>query len=275
MVVCNGKSAVDQLNSRKLIKPMEAHYNLLAAIQVLQSQSPIKSKIIHVKGHQDSGVTVVLSRLATMNIEMDKLVKHMVTTTKAQKGKNSILEEPWSCTITGRKLVKNIKKQLRNHINSPAIVGYWKTKQQGKQDEAIDWEAMGRAMAKSKFNQRKWVAKYVTGFFAHRKNMRWWKMRTATTCPSCREEDKDKTHVIRCKHKTAQQQWDKVLTELENWMIMAKTKLMIRTTIITCLRKWRTGEDYMEQEEQGTYMMHTQDKIGWNLALEGVLTTQW
>jgi len=226
------------------------------------------------KGHQDSGVTTVLSRLATMNIEMDKLAKHMVTTTKAQKGKNSILEELWSCTIAGRKLVKNIKKELHEHINSLAIVGYWKTKQQGKQDKAIDWDAMGWAMGKSKFNQRKWVAKYMMGFFAHGKNIQWWKMRTATMCPRCGEEDEDKTHVIRCKHKTAQQQWDKALTELENWMIMAKTEPMIQTTIITCLRKWRTGEDNMEKEEWDAYTTHAQDKIGWNLALEGVLTTQ-
>jgi len=146
---------------------------------------------------------------------------------KSLEGKNSIPEEPWSCTIARRKLVKNIEKQLCEHINSLAIVGYWKTKPRGKQEEVIDWEAMGQAMAESKFNQRKWAAKYMMGFFAHGKNMRWWKMRTATTCPRCREEDKDKTHVIRCKHKTAQQQWDKALTELENWMIMAKTKPMI------------------------------------------------
>jgi len=73
-----------------------------------------------------------------MNIEMDKLVKHTVTMTKAQKGNNSIPEELWSCTIAGRKLVKNIKKQLHKHINSPAIIEYWKTKQRGKQEEAID-----------------------------------------------------------------------------------------------------------------------------------------
>ncbi len=35
MVVCNGKSAVDQLNSRKPIKPLEVHYDLLLAIQEL------------------------------------------------------------------------------------------------------------------------------------------------------------------------------------------------------------------------------------------------
>jgi len=35
MVACNRKSAVDWLNSRKPIKPMEVHYDLLAAIQEL------------------------------------------------------------------------------------------------------------------------------------------------------------------------------------------------------------------------------------------------
>jgi len=148
---------------------MEAHYNLLAAIQELQRQSPILSTIIHVKGHQDLGVTMVLSRLATMNIEMDEIAKHTVNMTKAQKGPSTIPEEPWSCAIKGRKLVKNIEKQLHKHINSPAIIGYWKTKQQGQQAKAINWEAMGWVMAESKFNQWKWAAKYMMGFFAHGK----------------------------------------------------------------------------------------------------------
>jgi len=39
-----------------------------------------------VKGHQDLGVTTVLSRLATMNIEMDEIAKQTVTATKAWKG---------------------------------------------------------------------------------------------------------------------------------------------------------------------------------------------
>jgi len=117
-----------------------------------------------VKGHQDSGITMALSRLAMMNIEMDKIAKHTVNTTKAQKGPNSIPEEPWSCAINGRKLVKNIEKQLCKHINSPAIKGYWKTKQRGQIAEDSDWESMGKAMEESKFNQQKWACKYAMGF---------------------------------------------------------------------------------------------------------------
>jgi len=39
---------------------------------------------------------------------------------------------------------------------------------------------------------------------------------------------------------------------------------------------WRTGKTAAaEQTGQGTYMMHSQDKFGWEYALEGVITTQW
>ncbi len=31
----------------------------------------------------------------------------------------------------------------------------------------------------------------------------------------------------------------------------------------------------MERQEPGAYKTHNQDKLGWNLALEGVLTMQW
>jgi len=57
---------------------------------------------------------MVLSRPATMNIEMDELAKHTVTMTKVHKGKNAIPEEPWSCTIDRRKLVKTLKNSYTN-----------------------------------------------------------------------------------------------------------------------------------------------------------------
>jgi len=41
-------------------------------------------------------------------------------------------------------------------------------------------------------------------------------------------------------------------------------------------KKWRTGaSNTAEKEEQGAYKTHFQDKLGWQHALEGVLTTQW
>ena len=55
-----------------------------------------------------------------------------------------ILGEQWSCHITGQKLVKNIEKQLQEHMTTEPIMKYWKTKGRGEEPKMpIDWESMG------------------------------------------------------------------------------------------------------------------------------------
>jgi len=106
-ISCNGKSAVDQLNSAKPIKPTEAHYNILAAIQAIQQQIPITSIIQHMNGHEEhQGVTIALCREAWMNIKMEEVAKQAVVNTKATKGYNAIPGEPWESLIDRRNLVK-------------------------------------------------------------------------------------------------------------------------------------------------------------------------
>jgi len=107
------------------------------------------------------------------------------------------------------------------------------------------------------------------------KNMQQWKMRSSTTCPQCSVLDEDKMHVITCLHSSAQKHWDKALIKLENWMTTAKMEPILQSKIVVRLQQWRTGGDTTEQQEKGTYKTHSQDKLGWHLALEGVLTTQW
>jgi len=71
----------------------------------------------------------------------------------------------------------------------------------------------------------------------------------------------------------AHKQWEKSLTTLNNWLAAQKTEQVVRTTIIMCLQAW-----WMEGTDtpQGLgFSTHSQDKLGWNLALEGVLMEQW
>jgi len=63
-IACDGKSAVDRLNLKKLIKPTEAHYDILAAIQKIRARLLLTITLHHVKGHQDMGLTMVVSREA-------------------------------------------------------------------------------------------------------------------------------------------------------------------------------------------------------------------
>ncbi len=58
-----------------------------------------------------------------------------------------------------------------------------------------------------------------------------------------------------------------------NWLVEQQTELMTQTTIIAWLKAWRMGETPTHLVLG--YTKHSQDQLGWNLALEGVLMTQW
>jgi len=98
LIACNGKSVVDCLNSTKLI---QAHYDLLSAIQKLRKSLPMTSQLTHVKGHQDMGTTTVLPRTAWMNIKMDMAAKEKVDKNQTKSRAWHIPGEPWSCCIAG------------------------------------------------------------------------------------------------------------------------------------------------------------------------------
>jgi len=150
IIACNDKSAVDQLNSTKPIQASEAHYDLLSAIQTMRKYLPMTSRLIHVKGHQDMGTTSVLPRTAWMNIEMDMAAKQKADNTQTNSGPWQIPVEPWSCQISGQKLVKNIEKQLWEHIIMEPIMAYWKSKGRAAGPGMnIDWDSMGWAMKES------------------------------------------------------------------------------------------------------------------------------
>jgi len=105
---------VDQLNLTKPIQASEAHYDLLSAIQMMRKCLPMTSRLIHMKGHQDSGSMTVQPRTAWMNIEMDTVAKQKVDNTQMNSRPWQTPGEPWSCQIAGHKLVKNIKNNSRN-----------------------------------------------------------------------------------------------------------------------------------------------------------------
>jgi len=103
LITCNGKSAVDNLNSTKPIHMSEAHYNLLSAIQNLRKALPMSSNLTHVNGHEDMGTTTVLPRTAWMNIKMDTAAKKKVDNTQTKSGTWTIPGKHWSCCVTGQK----------------------------------------------------------------------------------------------------------------------------------------------------------------------------
>jgi len=104
------------------------------------------------------------------------------------------------------------------------------------------------------------------------KKMSQWKIQSSTQCPQCGYAAEDKNHVIKCPHPTAHKQWEKSLTALNNWLIAQKAEPIVRTTIIQCLKAWQM--EGVDTSQGLGFSTHLQDKLGWNLALDGVLTEQ-
>jgi len=94
-IACNGLSALRQAQSQKPIDPNMAHYDLIGAIQTLRNELPIQLTFEHMKGHQDSGTLMVLTRLTSMNMEMDSIAKWMIDRAVVGPIRYKILGEPW------------------------------------------------------------------------------------------------------------------------------------------------------------------------------------
>jgi len=146
-IACDGLSALKQAQSQQPIDPDAPHYDLIGAIQTIRQAIPVQFLFEHVQGHQDSGITMVLTHTAWMNIEMDALAKAMLGQNTGPQQYN-LKGEPWICHIEGHHQVKNVTTALHCHINTIAIAEHWDKKQHYKTGyaEMVDYEMAGQAI---------------------------------------------------------------------------------------------------------------------------------
>jgi len=74
-ITCDRKSVLERIKSKKQLDPFITHVDLLGACRRLANELPWAIKFQHIKGHQDKGHPMVLSRKAWLNIEADLLAK--------------------------------------------------------------------------------------------------------------------------------------------------------------------------------------------------------
>jgi len=109
LVACDGRLVLDQLRSKKSIDPFAAHADLFRACQTIETHLPCQVQFIHVKGHQDNGLPMVLSREVWLNTKADLTAKDRINITQSFSTKGPIPFNPWGLTINQRKIVKNHK----------------------------------------------------------------------------------------------------------------------------------------------------------------------
>jgi len=241
-VCCNRKSALEWVKLDLPVGATEPHADLITVIHNLRKQIIWKLNFQHVRGHQDQGHPMVLTREATLNVEMDKRAKAKLTESKGTLPMD-IPFEGWTCYIGSKNIIKQWALKLREHINGTKLLHHWNQRKRFREGRAkqVDWDAMHKAMTEVPWRRRKWVTKFATGEFAHGENMKHWKFRTISKCPHCSNDPEDKMHILHCPAPTAQLQWQQALQELEKWLRVANTDPKIVEALLTGLQGWYDG----------------------------------
>jgi len=147
-VACNGLLVLHKDQANHLTEPLEAHYDLISAIQELQKSLSIQLVFQHMKGHQDSGQTMVLSCLAWMNIKMDECTKKKVLEDQPTGHVYGIPHKGWVCIINGKRIIKHLMTTLRKLLNGTLILNHWSFKQWFQKGQAadVDWDMAARTI---------------------------------------------------------------------------------------------------------------------------------
>jgi len=77
--------------------------------------------------------------------------------------------------------------------------------------------------------------------FAHGKNMVRWKQCTSDYCPCCSKAAEDKTHILQCNHKSAQDTWTAAINTVQELMKQEQSDPQLIQLLTMGLQAWHDG----------------------------------
>jgi hypothetical protein len=275
-LACDGLSALNKAFSQVSILQLEdPNYDLIAAIKHQWHYSPLLWKIQHVKGHQDDHTAIQqLDRWGQLNVEMDLLAKAYIPFAKNQPRHYTILGEPWSIWVGGKKIVKDIAETLYEIAHVESVKQYWISKDRVTTDSfsEIHWDAMKKAMLQSPRSRCTFASKHTVGMCGAGKFMQRWKEWESPNCPRCGQFE-DAAHVWVCSGSNAGDIWEKSLRDLDEWMSSVNTDPDIQSAILHFLQSWRS--DTTPTISLDSDIAQQQNTLGWQQFFEGWIPVCW
>jgi len=156
------------------------------------------------------------------------------------------------------------------------IEDHWDQKVRYKQGHKsmIDYEMAGQAIGNSTPALQWWVAKTAARFLPYGINMKRWKLREEDQCPRCHQPAESKDHITQCQAPGAVEQWTKALQSLNDRMQQSNTDPILRQDNLDGLTRWNKNDTQITQDYRSKAAKE-QDLLGWDLALEGVISKKW
>ena len=245
-VGCDGEGPLLQcFDPDRWVDSNAFHFDLIMAVRKKLQRSPLIWKFRHIRSHQDTlKEWNTLNRWEKLNVHMDELAGRLRERTNDRRAEyrycGEIQDAPPGVYVEGNKVVSKLKRQLYFKLSSNAIRTYWTKRSISRQAwDHIDWEAMKRAMKRSKQARKHFVIKHTTEFCPVGENISRWRADRPSHCPRCGGESETATHVLKCKDQRAVLQWATSIGKLTKWMVESKTDPIITNAIITGIRRWR------------------------------------
>jgi hypothetical protein len=280
IIGCDGLSALNKARfDSDFANPNEPQFDLITAIRQIRQKSSSTWQWRHIKGHQDEVRPVnELDKWSLWNIKMDTAAKAHWINTKGTSVFEPLFGEPWPTVVDGKKIVSNMRQELRLACNTPPALEYWRRKDRfgSVPPEEIDWDTLGHAMASLPIQRQHWISKTTTGFCSTGRMMVRRKERESDACPRCGEPE-DIVHVWQCAHDT-DKLWTKALSDLQSWLDSNGSHPEITNLIIDRLSRWRSGDTTAASTPRIPWLQELakkQDQCGWRNFFEGFLLTDW
>lgn len=281
IIGCNGLSALNKARlDSDFANPNEPQFDLITSIQQIRQQSVADWQWRHIKGHQDNTRPLhELDQWSKWNIAMDAAAKAHWSNTFGKQISEPLVGEPWPMIVEGKKIVSNLRQELRIACTTPPALDYWHRKAcfGSTSPSDIDWDSLGYAMTSLPIQRQHWICKTVSGFCSTGRMMLQRKERATDKCPRCGQPE-DVVHVWRCRHDT-EKLWKKALSDLQSWLENNGSHPEITNLIINKLSRWRLGNDLADSSSHHIpwlrELSQKQDSCGWRNFFEGFLLNDW
>ena len=198
---------------------------------------------------------------------------------QGQRLQERVFAEPWPLWVAGERISAKVGTAVSEVIHGSKILKYWEDKGrfEERDEAAIDWNCVEKAMKEVNRTRRVWVTKHVSGFCASGKMMLRWKKRESAKCPRC-DETEDAKHVWLCRGAGADEVWLAAIAKLRTWLVKKKTLPNLVDVLCDRLEAWR--KNTLPSVSISTFLgmkdaTFSQDKIGWGLLLEGLAAARW
>ena len=247
--------------------------------------STVKVKLYHVKGHQDDDTDYNLLPLeARLNCDMDEKVGKFIDEHPVQNPTYPIFQSlKYIVKIRGEVTPNNIPKKLIESYNEDAWILHARKRLGINPDvvQKVDWLPLGRILKQP--NLRGTYVKNLHHELNLMPRCKKWKTGISSKCPLCKKKKETWEHVLQCKSEHGTRTRKECLRNVRDILRKNHTHPSLQKLFISCIERWICKEPPQrlhlqnpdDIEAQLDHVFISQEKIGWNAFMQGLLSEEW